>query len=383
MKGNFWRRMLLVILMCLGCALLSGEAMAASPGTVRFYQNSGVREFVVLRRKAAKNTNITLPKAPLNSYYTFIGWTTRANSSKVVYKAGQRIRIRGNLKLYCVAKRTKVDNVFFCKADGKKWSSAVWKKGLLFPEADCGGGTTVIGWSESPNQTSGIKYAMQTKVPKPGTYYMVTVPADRSKVSRSSLAVSSRYSHVYLVGDSRSYFMIGQFGGNPDKATIIAKAGQGYSWLTSKNGGYERLLAALKKNSKTEAGRNPAVVISLGVNDLSDAARYALWVKNAAKTLKKKYNCTVYFTTVGPMNGLMYKHYTGSSTRSSSKVYAYNAAIKKRLKGSTVKVIDIYGMLRQTAWSSMLRRKNQADGLHYSASTSLKIYNYIISCLDK
>ena len=87
--------MLLVILMCLGCALLSGEAMAASPGTVRFYQNSGVREFVVLRRKAAKNTNITLPKAPLNSYYTFIGWTTRANSSKVVYKAGQRIRIRG------------------------------------------------------------------------------------------------------------------------------------------------------------------------------------------------------------------------------------------------------------------------------------------------
>ena len=51
--------MLLVILMCLGCALLSGEAMAASPGTVRFYQNSGVREFVVLRRKAAKNTNIT------------------------------------------------------------------------------------------------------------------------------------------------------------------------------------------------------------------------------------------------------------------------------------------------------------------------------------
>ena len=68
--------------------------------TVKFNNNSGTsksKTYTALTRNVTLNTTIRLPAVPKAVGYQNLGWTTRKGSSKVVYKAGARVKVRKDM----------------------------------------------------------------------------------------------------------------------------------------------------------------------------------------------------------------------------------------------------------------------------------------------
>ena len=109
-------------------------------------------------------------------------------------------------------------------------------------------------------------------------------------------------------------------------------------------------------------GSGSAIVILMGVNDLSNASNYISYVNSNAATWKRN-GSSLYFVSVNPCDG-NYSHLN-------SKIQSFNAQVKNGLSG-TVGWIDTYSQLYSVGF-------NTTDGLHYDKSTYQTIYNYIKS----
>lgn len=172
-------------------------------------------------------------------------------------------------------------------------------------------------------------------------------------------------SHVIFIGDSRTVQMYayntGDWGGaNYSSGGVhevgndlyVAQGSQGLNWLKSTG----IPVAQQYFNSGS------AIVILMGVNDLSNANNYINYVNSNATSWKSN-GSSLYFVSVNPCSG-SYSHLN-------SKIESFNATVKSGLNNN-VGWIDTYSILVNNGFSS-------TDGLHYDQNTSNTIYNYIKS----
>ena len=196
----------------------------------------------------------------------------------------------------------------------------------------------------------------------------------------SSLTTASSYDRIYFVGDSRMVDTKRALGGSvPSNVQFVAKGQQGLSWF--KSTGYRELLQAVSKRSRTT---RKAVVVNLGVNDLSNADEYITYMSAVAKNLKR-YNCKMYYLSVNPVNTAMIQR-AGASRRTQAKVTLLNAKIYRNLcygRNKTFTYINTCTNLQTKGWISNRYNAGIHDGLHYSNATYLKIFDYCMRVLNR
>ena len=307
--------------------------------TVSFYTANGKKEYKNLRQTVVAGGRIKMPVGSSNTTYQFQGWSTKAGGA-VQYKSGASVRVRGNIKVYSVLK--KLSGTVLCKNNGTVWKTVSVSGTEKFPEVAMINGT-------------------MDKAP-------------------SSLTKASSYDRIYFVGDSRMVDTKRALGGSvPSNVQFVAKGQQGLSWF--KSTGYRELLQAISKRSRTT---RKAVVVNLGVNDLSNADEYITYMSAVAKNLKR-YNCKMYYLSVNPVNTAMIQR-VGASYRTQAQVTLFNAKIYRNLcygRNKTFTYINTCTNLQTKGWISNRYNAGIHDGLHYSNATYLKIFDYCMRVLNR
>ena len=204
------------------------------------------------------------------------------------------------------------------------------------------------------------KYKEWKKRPK----YNVITGGEYEESKKPTNSETSRY---IFVGDSRTVQMYAYKTGNWSTANysdggihpvendiFIAQGSQGLEWMKSTG-----MPAASKYMAK-----KTALIILMGVNDISNVDNYISYLKENVGTWKEK-GVKVYFVSVNPCEG--------SYSSMNSKITSFNSKLKNNLP-SDVKWIDTYSHLMSDGYKT-------TDGLHYNEETSNKIYNYIKSAL--
>ena len=200
------------------------------------------------------------------------------------------------------------------------------------------------------------------------------------RVQAASVKNTQKYYRVFVVGDSRTMYMKRHLKGKSKRVTFVYKNGGGLTWL--KKRGYKQLVKAVKKYRKKAAmaGKPLAVVMNLGVNNLTMAGKYISYYKKIGKKLKKM-GCTLFILSINPYDPKR-AHACGFKLLpdNASSVNKFN----KRLKAGTKKYyrwINSYSYLMRTGWKTGGGVRG-GDGLHYMKDTSIKIYNFMIKAID-
>ncbi len=176
---------------------------------------------------------------------------------------------------------------------------------------------------------------------------------------------NSSSNRVVFIGDSRTVQMYAYLNGTWSGANYssggvhevgndiyVAEGSMGLNWMKSTG-----IPAA-----KGYFGSGTAIVILMGVNDLSNASNYINYVNSNASSWKSN-GSSLYFVSVNPCNG-SYSHLN-------SNIQTFNRIVKNGLRGN-VGWIDTYSQMYKVGF-------NTTDGLHYDKSTYQTIYNYIKS----
>lgn len=167
--------------------------------------------------------------------------------------------------------------------------------------------------------------------------------------SNQSNAINTRI----WIGDSRTVGMKSAVTENKHNVWSC-KTSMGLPWM--KSTGIPSIESKISSNS--------AIIILMGVNDLSNSKSYIKYVNEKAPSWNKK-GANVYFVSVNPTEG--------SYSDLDIKIKNFNSALKRGLS-SSVKYIDTYSYLVKNGFST-------TDGLHYNNSTYKDIYNYVLKHL--
>lgn len=183
--------------------------------------------------------------------------------------------------------------------------------------------------------------------------------------SSSGDSSKNTYEKTMYVGDSRTVGMCDI--SSVDCGESVAKESQGYSWFA--NTAVPQIDAKLK-NAK---GKNYNIVILMGVNGVgktgNEASKYFTKYKELATGKWKDHNLVI--VSVNPV-------VDGKSYAYTSGVNQFNSTMKQKINSSGVKNISYCDTLNGIGSNKFVT----TDGLHYTADTYKKIYNYIESnCL--
>ena len=172
-------------------------------------------------------------------------------------------------------------------------------------------------------------------------------------------------SRVVFIGDSRTVQMYAYLAGSWTGANyssggvhvvgndiFVAEGGMGLNWMKSTG------VPAAQKYFTS----GTAIVILMGVNDLSNASNYVNYVNSNANTWKSG-GSSLYFVSVNPCSG--------SYSSMNSNIEKFNGIVKNGL-ASNVGWIDTNSQLYRVGFTA-------TDGLHYDKTTYQTIYNYIKS----
>lgn len=380
MKNKFKYIYLIVFLLVTMMLLFNtNNVFAAKKYTVKFYNYNGTSEYKNLRTQIYQNSYISLPSVPSNDNWQSLDWVTKP-SGNIKKKVGTKIKVTGNINFY--GRRSKIYTIYLKNNNGslyKKYSIPI-NKTLYFPSIDTKNNNMFLGWSKAKNKINNPEYESGSKIPKKtASYYMVVFPISKD-IKPSSIFKPSTYKTVYFIGDSRTVAIDDALGSKqPKNVVFISKGGMGYTWL--KNTAYPKLLQYVKKNSKYKK----AVVIGFGANDIQNINYYISFYNTIGTTLKK-YNCDLYLTPINPVNSAVIKNHFGSikKYRTETNVKKFNSQLYNKVckKNNNFTYINTYNYLLKTGWISYRQYTSVRDGLHYSANTSLKIYNYVIKYLN-
>ena len=176
---------------------------------------------------------------------------------------------------------------------------------------------------------------------------------------------NSKASRTIFIGDSRTVQMYAYLNGNWNGANYssggvhevgndvyVAEGAMGLQWMKSTG-----IPAATKYFTS-----GSAIVILMGVNDLTNSKNYISYVNQNSSTWKSN-GSSLYYVSVNPCNG--------SYQQLNAKIESFNATLRNNLD-SSVGWIDTYSILVNDGFST-------TDGLHYDKSTYQTIYNYIKS----
>lgn len=346
--------------------------------TVRYYTMNGSKEYTSLREQGYQGQVLTFPLHPTATGYKFLGWSTSING-KTVKKEGDSLRVTGNMKFYIVGK--KITGVNLRKYDGTVWKVVdTSSRSATFPAVNLNSANMCLGWSRTKGKTTNPEYKAGDKIPtRTGNYYMVVFFSKQDRAP-ASIIKPTKHQMVYFVGDSRTVGLQLALGNSaPSNVDFVCKGNQGLDWF--RQTGYRELLRKLSKQSRKT---KKAVIINLGVNDMSNINTYVVYMRKVSENLKQNYNCDMYYLSVNPVNSAMIRSY-GAGTRTEAQVAAFNKTIYQKLcRGSDRAFIYINTCtnLQKYGWSSNRYDAGIYDGLHYSVETTLRIYGYCIRKLN-
>ena len=346
--------------------------------TVRYYTMNGSKEYTSLREQGYQGQVLTFPLHPTATGYKFLGWSTSING-KTVKKEGDSLRVTGNMKFYIVGK--KITGVNLRKYDGTVWKVVdTSSRSATFPAVNLNSANMCLGWSRTKGKTTNPEYKAGDKIPtRTGNYYMVVFFSKQDRAP-ASIIKPTKHQMVYFVGDSRTVGLQLALGNSaPSNVDFVCKGNQGLDWF--RQTGYRELLRKLSKQSRKT---KKAVIINLGVNDMSNINTYVVYMIKVSENLKQNYNCDMYYLSVNPVNSAMIRSY-GAGTRTEAQVAAFNKTIYQKLCSGSDRAfiyINTCTNLQKYGWSSNRYDAGIYDGLHYSVETTLRIYGYCIRKLN-
>ena len=346
--------------------------------TVRYYTMNGSKEYTSLREQGYQGQVLTFPLHPTATGYKFLGWSTSING-KTVKKEGDSLRVTGNMKFYIVGK--KITGVNLRKYDGTVWKVVdTSSRSATFPAVNLNSANMCLGWSRTKGKTTNPEYKAGDKIPtRTGNYYMVVFFSKQDRAP-ASIIKPTKHQMVYFVGDSRTVGLQLALGNSaPSNVDFVCKGHQGLDWF--RQTGYRELLRKLSKQSRKT---KKAVIINLGVNDMSNINTYVVYMRKVSENLKQNYNCDMYYLSVNPVNSAMIRSY-GAGTRTEAQVAAFNKTIYQKLCSGSDRAfiyINTCTNLQKYGWSSNRYDAGIYDGLHYSVETTLRIYGYCIRKLN-
>ena len=346
--------------------------------TVRYYTMNGSKEYTSLREQGYQGQVLTFPLHPTATGYKFLGWSTSING-KTVKKEGDSLRVTGNMKFYIVGK--KITGVNLRKYDGTVWKVVdTSSRSATFPAVNLNSANMCLGWSRTKGKTTNPEYKAGDKIPtRTGNYYMVVFFSKQDRAP-ASIIKPTKHQMVYFVGDSRTVGLQLALGNSaPSNVDFVCKGNQGLDWF--RQTGYRELLRKLSKQSRKT---KKAVIINLGVNDMSNINTYVVYMRKVSENLKQNYNCDMYYLSVNPVKSAMIRSY-GAGTRTEAQVAAFNKTIYQKLCSGSDRAfiyINTCTNLQKYGWSSNRYDAGIYDGLHYSVETTLRIYGYCIRKLN-
>lgn len=346
--------------------------------TVRYYTMNGSKEYTSLREQGYQGQVLTFPLHPTATGYKFLGWSTSING-KTVKKEGDSLRVTGNMKFYIVGK--KITGVNLRKYDGTVWKVVdTSSRSATFPAVNLNSANMCLGWSRTKGKTTNPEYKAGDKIPtRTGNYYMVVFFSKQDRAP-ASIIKPTKHQMVYFVGDSRTVGLQLALGNSaPSNVDFVCKGNQGLDWF--RQTGYRELLRKLSKQLRKT---KKAVIINLGVNDMSNINTYVVYMRKVSENLKQNYNCDMYYLSVNPVNSAMIRSY-GAGTRTEAQVAAFNKTIYQKLCSGSDRAfiyINTCTNLQKYGWSSNRYDAGIYDGLHYSVETTLRIYGYCIRKLN-
>ena len=347
--------------------------------TVRYYTMNGSKEYTSLREQGYQGQVLTFPLHPTATGYKFLGWSRFLVNGKTVKKEGDSLRVTGNMKFYIVGK--KITGVNLRKYDGTVWKVVDTSSGsATFPAVNLNSANMCLGWSRTKGKTTNPEYKAGDKIPtRTGNYYMVVFFSKQDRAP-ASIIKPTKHQMVYFVGDSRTVGLQLALGNSaPSNVDFVCKGNQGLDWF--RQTGYRELLRKLSKQSRKT---KKAVIINLGVNDMSNINTYVVYMRKVSENLKQNYNCDMYYLSVNPVNSAMIRSY-GAGTRTEAQVAAFNKTIYQKLCSGSDRAfiyINTCTNLQKYGWSSNRYDAGIYDGLHYSVETTLRIYGYCIRKLN-
>lgn len=178
------------------------------------------------------------------------------------------------------------------------------------------------------------------------------------------------YEHIIFLGDSR-FVGIRDYTGYDERCHFICEIGTGYSWFTGS--AYSALLDY--QNQLGENVKNTAVVINLGVNDLTGggpfdglASQYAAFVNDSIVPL----GFDIYYMSVNPVNDAACA--SAGISLYNGKIENFNENLRTRLSAE-VNWLDTY------SWFFASGLGYSGDGLHYPGGTNQAIVNEALARL--
>lgn len=162
---------------------------------------------------------------------------------------------------------------------------------------------------------------------------------------------------IVFIGDSRMVTLKAAVENNLGvcPAAVIAKNGSRYEWFHD---------TAIPQADKI-IGNGSKVVINMGVNDLSDADKYAKDINYWAAVWSAR-GAQVYYASVNPV-------WANSHGITEERVSLFNSRLQSQLIPQVI-WLDSHGYLLQSG-------VHATDGLHYKDDTNLVLYNYYMTMI--
>lgn len=242
---------------------------------VQFFNSNGSRSRAVkaLTSAVAEGKELVIPEVPAVSGYVGLGWSEKKNDTDAVYKAGDKVEIKGPLKLYAVQKKVSMALVTFSNNDGRggKAYRRLKKRvetgsDLTLPEVPRVKGYTGLGWTTEKGGTSPLyKAGSAVRVSGNVRYYAVRQKSRTHTVSfyRINGRSSADLKKLRKKAESGSYIVLPEI---PVREDYV-----GLGWSTRKNRKTNVLKAGTKylvrKNTRLYAVIERAVTVSLCKND--------------------------------------------------------------------------------------------------------------------
>lgn len=171
--------------------------------------------------------------------------------------------------------------------------------------------------------------------------------------SGSSKSESTVINTRFWVGDSRTDGMRSAVTEN-EHNVWSCKSSMGLYWM--QHTGIPNIVDKISSNS--------AIIILMGVNDLSNSMSYVKYVNSQVSSWNQR-GAKVYFVSVNPTDG--------GYSYLDARIKSFNSDLKNNLD-SSIKYINTYNYLTKKGFST-------TDGLHYTNDTYKKIYNYVVKHL--
>jgi hypothetical protein len=320
-----------------------------------------------------------------------MGWSLTKNATTASYTAGRSYRVTRNLVFYAVYKQGvrisyySNDGTHLYKTVTVAKGGSLTLSGLKNPS-----GYTMLGWSNSKGKTTAPTYLVGDKLTVSRSINLYAVMFSHSQevnFGEASIPKATlSYSKVIFVGDSRTHqvsqTLQAQFSSSVyEGVSFVCQGGSGYRWLIST--GYTKLMQEVGDGGTAQ--RPIAIIFNHGINDLGNISYYIKYMKELAPKLQKLH-CKLFYESVNPCNNAILIDRGDTVSRPEATVRSFNAAIKSNLCSSGLfTYIDTYSIFMKNGYSMNSGAgvdDGYDDGLHYTTTTSKRIYVYCLRAIN-